>query len=569
MNKKYILPTNLSKLGFRYFRIVIETKSFSKKFIDFITTHPNTGFVFQGHGWSGKKKVLGIGIWATSNSEMIDVSNNIRSRIPEAYNIVYQSELTRLEFFTEVNGTRKNLTLLDEPEDKTQLTPLELDYIKLLSVDGSLPLPTQAKILNISDKEVTELTTKLKDDGVCYDLVENKELPDNYTKLFIDTTSLSVREIDEYVEKLSTDKNCVYLARGNGKYNFEFEYIVKNEEEFGRVYKKLLNRSKQILFDKNLFTNLFPQSKYNNIKKIQDEFIKLAKKDTSYFDLRNSELWYLNHEGAKAYLNVASNKKYDSFMNSGEFKLLEESARIFAEADSKYNIIDLGSGDGSKGKHLINEIGVKKIKSYFPVDIQELELAQAVRTHGEQPYSIHPTILNFKNLSSRFPVSKKTGDVNVFGLLGATYGNFAPSEINSYLKCVLEDKNDALLITMPISDNITHEQIIKSYLNETVENFSFSVLKQIGFTKLDFEKNQSSPEFILLPRIEEGKLTSSFILKDTKYILGERLDPGTKFDITTSWKPTKAEFLEAVSADFKINKIFTNNSTCLAMCSKQ
>ena len=224
---KFVAPINLSKLGFRYFRIVLESKAFSRKFILYVVNHPNTGFIFQGSGWSGTKKVLGIGIWATNNAEMIDISKHIRARMPKAYNVVYQSELTRLEFFSGKGIERKRMVLIDELENKIALSPLELDYLKLVSTDGSLRDEVFGDMLNIPSLEVKKIDQKLKDEGVYYGLLENNQLPSGYTKFFVDTSSLPVTEIEKYATSLAEDENCVYLARGNGKYNLEFESLHK------------------------------------------------------------------------------------------------------------------------------------------------------------------------------------------------------------------------------------------------------------------------------------------------------------------------------------------------------
>jgi hypothetical protein len=186
----YIVPLNLSKLGFRYFRIILESKQFSQKFIDYLVSHPNTEYVFEGSGWSGKKRVLGIGIWATSNSEMADMATNIRSVIPDSYKVVYQSELTRLEYFTEVAGTRRPLTIIDELEQKMSLSALELDYLKLISVDGGLTALQRAALLNVSPADGEAIDKKLQMDKVFYGIFPDGALPPGYTKVFVDTTSL-------------------------------------------------------------------------------------------------------------------------------------------------------------------------------------------------------------------------------------------------------------------------------------------------------------------------------------------------------------------------------------------
>lgn len=570
METKYFASLNLSKLGFRYFRIVLETKLFSKKFVRFVVNHPNTGYVFQGRGWSGKKQVLGIGVWATTNAEMIDISNLIRSKMPRAYKVVYQSELTHLEFFSGAGKGRARMVLIDELENKVPFSPRELAYLKLISVDGSLTREVLANILGVTPREVQKLDDEVRTKGVHYGLFENKQLPKGYTKFFVDTSALLVLELEKYVSILADDERCIYLAQGNGKYNFEFEYVMDKKSDFNRVYGELTRESKQIIFDDNLFTNLFPQSKFNNIKKVQDTFSTLARKNQKYFDLRNSELWYVNQEGAEAYLKIYADEKYKKHMNLGEVRLFPGAVRSLKNSsDRTYNIIDIGSGDGTKGKRLIEEIGKEKIRSYFPVDIQEVELAQALKEHEGATYSVHPTVLNFNNLSARFPVGNKPKDTSVYALFGGTYGNFPASEINEYLKPILSGPTDALLVAMPIREHMTEEEILASYLNSGTEAVGFSVLKQIGFTGSDFVPNPQSRNLKVHLRIEENRVISYFVLKSHVHILGFHLEPGTRFDVLTSWKPTKKEFIDALEKDFLIEKCIANKSFAMAVCRKK
>ncbi|USN87592.1 MAG: L-histidine N(alpha)-methyltransferase [Candidatus Nomurabacteria bacterium] len=569
MQKKYLATINLSKLGFRYFRIMLESKAFSRKFIQAMVDHPNTGYIFEGKGWSGKKKVLGLGIWATSNSEIVDISNHIRAMIPKSYKIAYQSELTRLEFFTEIEGKKRQLVLLDELDYKLKLSPHELDYLKLISIDPALEVDVMARLLNVIPEKVTEIESKLKRENVYYGLTENRQLPKGYTKFFVDTTSLSIVEVDEYAALLKNDNKCVYLARGNGKYNFEFEYIVTDKKQFKKKYGTLLEISKSVLFHNNIYSNLFPQSKFVNTKIVQEEFIKLAKQNSEYFDLRNSELWYVSHDGAQSYLDIYSERDYESVMKTGEVSLFSDLAKNLIKDNKKFNIIDLGSGDGVKGKTFIETLGEEKVKSYFPVDIQELELSRTMKSHEDAKYSIHPTVLRFENLASRFPVGAKTDEINIYAIFGGTYGNFKREDINRYLSSIIRTDKDKLIVAIPIRGNLSEKDILATYLNKTTEHVAFSVLRQIGFDKKDFAKNIVNQGYILQQRFEDDSVVLYFTLAKDVRILGFTIEAGTRFDIVTSWKPTLADFKSALEKSFSVDKIVSNKTFALAVCSKK
>ena len=569
MSNKNIVPINISKLGFRYFRILVETKRFSRKFIDYVINHPNTGYVFIGSGWSGKKQVLGIGIWATDNAEMSDIATNIRSVMPDAYKVVYQSELTRLEYFKNINGERRSMILLDELEQKRKLSAIELDYLKLLSVDGSLSMKERAAMLGLSEVEVTKIDNKLQVEGVFHGVFLDGSLPQHYTKFFVDTTALSHESVELYFNTLKNDPNCVYLARGNGVYNVEFEYVLADEEGFEKKYGSFLRHSKHVNFHTNLFTNLFPQSKSLNTKIIQERFIAIANRGVRDFDFTESELWYVNHEGTQSYLDIYDNAEYRQFMNVNETGLFSKVCEHLTQVSHKFTVIDLGSGDGVKGRDLIHELGEDKVKSYFPVDVQELELSQAVYAHEGAEYVVHPTIIDFRNLTARFPLASVEGEMNIYALLGGTYGNFDVSLINHYLSPLLATDKDRLLISMPIRDMVTRQSIVDSYLSAEIENMAFGVLKQIGFSKDEFVVNPKKPNLIVQVEMRDDHLQTSFILKRSKQLLGLYVEAGTIFNITSSWKPTLAEFRAAVESDLDIEEMFSNRSFAIAICKKK
>jgi uncharacterized SAM-dependent methyltransferase len=239
-------------------------------------------------------------------------------------------------------------------------------------------------------------------------------------------------------------------------------------------------------------------------------------------------------------------------MKSGEVGLFSQVAGHLAQLGKDYNLIDLGSGDGNKARVLIEAFGEAKVKSYFPVDIQQLELAYAMKVHETARYAVHPTVLGFDNLSARFPLPATNTEANVYIMFGGTYGNFSQTEINTYLSKVLKNSGDRLLVGMPIRDYVSRQSITDSYLNEEYEQISFSVLKQIGFVKDDFTSNEERPESVAQLKWDNNRVVSSFFLQKDKYILGLSLEKGTKFDVISSWKPSLQEFRDALGQSFYV-----------------
>jgi len=233
------------------------------------------------------------------------------------------------------------------------------------------------------------------------------------------------------------------------------------------------------------------------------------------------------------------------------------------------DIIDLGSGDGLKGKIFIEKIGEKNVKAYYPVDIQPIELASVLNVHKDGAYALHPTLLGFENLSSRFPLNVLPGEKQVFIFLGGTYGNYRNEKINSYIRGLAND-NAMVIISMPIIvEGKSNSEIIDSYTNKSVENIAFGPLMQVGFKKNDFVPNRRNKNLIVHLDIEDSRLVSTLILAKEAKILGRIFTKNTVFKMTTSWKPTVEEFKKALELDFKIEKMFTNKDMAVAIISKK
>lgn len=150
---------------------------------------------------------------------------------------------------------------------------------------------------------------------------------------------------------------------------------------------------------------------------------------------------------------------------------------------------------------------------------------------------------------------------------GGTYGNFEHARINNFIR-PLADGENILLIAMPISDYITDQEIIASYTNIKVEDVAFGPLIQMGFSKKDFKRNRDDPSLVVQIDIVDRCLVSSLVLNNTMKISDKTFDTGTVFRVTTSWKPKLNEFMEALSTDFIVDRMFHNQSMAIAMVRK-
>ncbi len=554
---------SLSKVGLRYFRIYLKASKQSREaLLEAFIHHPNIGWIFSATGWFN----LAIGIWARDNAEIDDIGSQIRCLLTSKDKVVYQSELTSLHSFGNrpVSGKGEALRIVDSTLHPIDLTPLELDYIKLAAMDSSIPDKELTQILNIDSKRLIKLEKDLRYSGVIVGKQERIAYSGTYYKVSIDTTGKSLSQVNGLIKRLWADRSCIYLARANSKYDLEFELILKRKGDINKYLKDFPEHTLAILTT-NHYTNLYPLSKIANVKAIKDTL--LAQKGR-VIDFRNSKLWYLNHKGADAYLSIYENRKYFEAMEKTELELFPEIASYIRQRCQKvtFSVTDIGSGDGIKGRIFIEKLGERLVKAYYPIDIQAIELAAALRVHADGNYAKHPTFLDIENLPARFPLKTLPGEEQIHLFFGGTYGNFKHDKINACLRPLLKNSSSLLLVTMPIiSQQKTSQQIIDSYMNEKFEDIAFGPLAQIGFRKDSFVRNSYNPKRIVHIGMEAGYLVSSFALVEDVTVFGRVYRKGTTFKMTQSWKPTLQQFSDALKKDFHIEHMFHNKDTAIAL----
>lgn len=553
---------NASRLGLRYFRFFLNVSDATKEsLIKKLKEHSNVGWVLSATGWCN----LGVGVWASNNREIADVSNTIRDTLSLGDSIVYQSELVSLYGFANRPGTPDDtaLPILDSTYAPVTLSPLEFDYVKLVTMDNTLTSEQLSELLSVGVSEVAVLQEKLTRLGVVIGSQERRNHTGVYCKFFIDSLSKTTpNAVQELMERLWHEQSCIYIERAIGKYDLEFELVV-DDIALATGFLKNFTEHQMIILTDNHYTNLYPLNKTAHVREITDV---LSGQKGSVVDLRTSKLWYLNYRGTDSYLTIYNNKEYSEVMNQGELGLFSEIADYVKQDNPKtlYHIIDIGSGDGVKGYRFAEQLGTSSIKAYYPVDIQPIELAMALKSHSEGAYAKHPTLLNIERLDARFPLQLLPGERQVYVFFGGTYGNFSSSNINNYLSPVV-GTGSVLLVAMPIiSEQQTDEQIILSYTNMKYEDIAFGPLLQVGFNKDDFEESPLDTSLKVHINIEDRRLVSSFVLKKSVTLNSQSFSVGTTFKMVTSWKPTLGEFQAALEESFVIDRMFKNETTAIA-----
>ena len=142
---------NLSKLGFRYFRIFLRVSPATKrKLSQELPLHPNVGWLFSCEGWFN----LVMGIFAKNNSEINDLSTIIRKLLTEEDTIIYQSELTYLASFGNLEDQNSEMVIIDSKDQEFNSKPVEIDFLKLYTIDSSMSAKEYAKYWEFPKKNL-------------------------------------------------------------------------------------------------------------------------------------------------------------------------------------------------------------------------------------------------------------------------------------------------------------------------------------------------------------------------------------------------------------------------------
>ena len=552
---------NLSKIGFRYFRILLKTKN-PDELSEKLGGNPSIGWIFRSTGWFD----LGVGIWARDNHEIIDVSTRIRSILGAKDKIVYQSELTSLIGFGNgpLSTKRQEMPIIDASSSKIDLTDDEVDYLKLVTLDDSWSNKAIADLLELKTAQVRSIQVRLKKLGVIVGKQKRIDYGGYYYKVFIDTSSVvSEKALTDLEESLWSDKACIYFERANGKYDLEFELVAQSKRAIQK-YLKGVGEFQVAMLTENLHTNLLPTNKITDLGNLKKY---LKKNSEGEYDLRDSKLWYMNKQGANAYLDIYENEKYFELMNRPELDLFKGVADAIKRMhpSTRIHLADLGSGDGMKGAKLVKAFGPGNIKTYYPVDISPIEILAAVNRNKDLGYEVKPVVLDFENIATRLPFTLLPGEIQVSALLGGTYGNFDSAVINSYLSKIVGGASLLIIASPHYPKRLPKEQIMESYASMVVENIAFGPLQQLGFRKKDFEFNTKYKGLRVHLEIDKKRNhIMSFVLGRSLVLGGKSFTEGDVFKMTSSWKPSLKDFEEALS-DFAVHKIVKNDKMAIAI----
>lgn len=262
-----------------------------------------------------------------------------------------------------------------------------------------------------------------------------------------------------------------------------------------------------------------------------------------------SSKYFYDEKGSKIFQDIMKMPEY--YLTDCEFEIFQNNQDklfdIFSE-NGKFDLVELGSGDGSKTKILLNNYYQRKADfSYVPIDISlssienlEFELNQ------EMPLlKLNPIAKDYFDALEAIQEGSDARKVVLF--LGSNIGNFTYERAKEFLVLVASklSSGDLLLIGF---DMMKDPKIIMEAYNDSngiTKNFNLNLLDRINIEfDADFDLNNFSHHVLYNPI---SGATESFLISQKKHLVSiKTLQMVVEFEYA---EPIKMELSQKYSID--------------------
>ncbi|MCL2540212.1 MAG: L-histidine N(alpha)-methyltransferase [Firmicutes bacterium] len=542
---------NISRLGYNYVKAFYNAAdSTIERMKLFLMNHPNVMYALTTKGWSN----FCVSIIYKDNLELKTVLHNINRLLllTDEIKIICQSVSILFWNKRPFENTCEPLSIVDPVVTPTELSVLELDYLKLITINGGFSPQEVAQMLNTSESNVNKLEQELTGRGIIVGYRERVNFPGHYFKVFVNTqtakTATAETELRTY---LTASPNCIYTCESISKYDFEFEYLAESLSDAQKLVSGFSDC--QFIYDMDYFvSDQLPVSKTANLNEIKESLINAS---GSVIDLKNSKLWYATELSAEAYMGVDDEPIYAAKMknaNQAAYKLATDYVNV-NYPNKKFQVCDIGCGNGKQGLAFNQLLGADKIEAYFPIDIQMTEINRATHEHKDMHYAIKPIVIDIEKMYTRLPLRNVKDRQQIYIFFGGTYGNFKNAKINAELKKLVAGSDNLVVITMPVyQGKLDEAAVVRAYTSMVLEDMCFGPFAHFGFAKSDFEPNPDDTKLIIRPMIKNDCNICTFKLKNKVITLGKSFEAGAVFEVVCSWKPSLQRFKQALEQNFDV-----------------
>lgn len=238
----------------------------------------------------------------------------------------------------------------------------------------------------------------------------------------------------------------------------------------------------------------------------------------------NSKYFY-DKKGDEIFQNIMNCEEY--YLTNAEMEIFSEQSNLIADAVLKnseiIDVIELGPGDVSKSRFLLNELLKRKaLGTYFPIDISENIITVLNKNLPADLAGIKINGLNGDYLEMLPEANKISNNRKLILLLGGNIGNFNFKEMEVFIKRLRSNlsQNDMVLIGFDIKKN--PNKILAAYSDKEghTKDFNLNLLTRIN-NELGGNFEVNNFEHFAMYNPESGECKSFLIsLKDQEVNIG-------------------------------------------------
>lgn len=167
-----------------------------------------------------------------------------------------------------------------------------------------------------------------------------------------------------------------------------------------------------------------------------DQFAKDVHEGLSAPQKFLSSRYFYDAKGDKIFQQIMNMPEY--YLTGCEYEIFDRQKDAILEAihpGKKFNLVELGAGDGYKTKLLLRHFLDKKIDfEYFPVDISGDVLKSLKADLAENFEGLKVTLLNYEYFTALEKLNDLNDSPKVILFLGSNIGNFTPERASAFFE---------------------------------------------------------------------------------------------------------------------------------------
>ncbi len=221
-----------------------------------------------------------------------------------------------------------------------------------------------------------------------------------------------------------------------------------------------------------------------DISTAQLQFAKDVENGLSASQKYLSSKYFYDAVGDKLFQQIMELPEY--YLTRCEFEIFEQHKDDILQkikTEGKFNLVELGAGDGYKTKILLEHFINKQAHfEYVPVDISHQVLKELEAGLKAEFPNLKVKALNHEYFKALKELNKMDATPKVILFLGSNIGNFTPATAQSFFKelCEVMNKGDKLLIGIDLKKN--PKTILKAYNDEAgiTRAFNLNLLERMN-----------------------------------------------------------------------------------------